>query len=37
IIIGMIIYFITAYFNKLFSDEERAMINSAIGKNLWVF
>jgi O-antigen/teichoic acid export membrane protein len=34
---AMIIYFLTAYFNKLFSDKERTMINNAIGRNIWVF
>ncbi len=34
IIFAMIIYFITSYINKLFSEKEREMINNAIGKRL---
>jgi len=37
IILAMIIYLITSYINKLFSEKEREMINNAIGKRIWMF
>lgn len=37
IILAIIIYFITSYINKLFSEKERDMINNAIGRKIWLF
>ncbi len=37
IFLAIFIYLIMSYINKLFSEKEREMINSAIGKKLWVF
>lgn len=37
IVFSLIIYLLISFFNKLFSNEEREMINCAIGKNIWVF
>lgn len=37
IIISMFIYLVMSYYNKLFSEKEREMINKAIGRKLWVF
>jgi len=37
IMLAITIYSITSYINKLFSEKEREMINSAIGKRIWLF
>ena len=34
---SVMIYLLMAYFNKIFSEKEREMINRAIGRKLWVF
>jgi len=35
--LGMIVYILTSYLNKGFKDRDRLVINSAIGKKIWVF
>ena len=34
---GAVVYFVTAFFNKSFSDQDRALLNGAIGRRLFLF
>jgi O-antigen/teichoic acid export membrane protein len=37
VIVSIPIYLSTSYFNKIFNQEERQLINNTIGRNIWVF
>lgn len=37
LILFITIYFFLSYFNKVFNNRERELINNAIGKKVWVF
>lgn len=37
ILIASVVYLFASYFNKIFSEQDRLMLNHAIGRKVWVF